>query len=257
MIIKQVLFPTAMRFTLADSRLLKESINVISELVNEVTFKLKKSGMELTAIDPANVAMIDFKLMPEAFSEYEIDKETEISLNIENLKAVLKRAKPEDSIMMSLENGRVKVELNGDGKKTFNLSLIDYDREQQKLPNLKFNAKVVVPSAKFDDAISDMSVASDSVALITDIGKFTMKSEGNLSDAKVEFPASTATITLGKDGEVSAKYAIEYLAKISKGSKLTDEVSISYSNDYPLKIEYNVNGKLYLGFVLAPRVSND
>lgn len=244
-----------MKFTLADSRLLKESVNVISELVNEVTFKIKKSGMELVAIDPANVAMIDFKLMPEAFAEYEIEKDTEISLNLENLKAVLRRAKPEDNIMMSMDKGRVKIELVGDGRKTFNLSLIDYDREQQKLPNLKFNAKVVVPASKFDDAISDMSVASDSVAMVASEGKFHMQSEGNLSDAKVEFPA--ASVSLGKEGEVIAKYAIEYLAKMSKASKLTDEVSMSYSKDYPLKLEYNVNGKLYLGFVLAPRVSND
>ncbi|MDD4878734.1 MAG: proliferating cell nuclear antigen (pcna) [Candidatus Nanoarchaeia archaeon] len=244
-----------MKFTLADSRLLKESVNVISELVNEVTFKLTKNGMELVAIDPANVAMIDFKLMAGAFAEYEAEKDTEISLNLDNLKAVLKRAKPEDSIAMSLEKGRMKVELIGDGRKTFNLSLIDYDREAQKLPSLKFNAKIMMPSSKFDDAISDMSVASDSVALVSENGKFLMKSEGNLSDAKVEFP--NASVSLGKEGEVIAKYAIEYLAKMSKASKLTEEVGVSYSNDYPLKLEYNVNGKLYLGFVLAPRVSND
>lgn len=245
-----------MKFTLSDSRLLKESVNVISELVNEVTFKLTKNGMELVAIDPANVAMIDFKLMAGAFAEYEADdKDTEISLNLDNLKAVLKRAKPEDSIVMSLEKGRMKVELVGDGRKTFNLSLIDYEREQQKLPSLKFNAKIMMPASKFDDAISDMSVASDSVALVSENGKFLMKSEGNLSDAKVEFP--NASVSLGKEGEVTAKYAIEYLAKMSKASKLTEEVSVSYSNDYPLKLEFNVNGKLYLGFVLAPRVSND
>ncbi|MDI6737212.1 MAG: proliferating cell nuclear antigen (pcna) [Nanoarchaeota archaeon] len=244
-----------MKFTLADSRLLRESVNVISELVNEVTFKLTKNGMELVAIDPANVAMIDFKLMAGAFAEYEADKDTEISLNLENLKAVLKRAKPEDSIAMSLEKGRMKVELVGDGRKTFNLSLIDYEREPQKLPSLKFNAKVAVQSAKFDEAINDMSVASDSVALVSENGKFLMKSEGNLSDAKVEFP--NASVSLGKEGEVAAKYAIEYLAKMSKASKLAEEVGVSYSNDYPLKLEYNVNGKLYLGFVLAPRVSND
>lgn len=244
-----------MKFTLADSRLLRESVNVISELVNEVTFKLTKNGMELVAIDPANVAMIDFKLMAGAFAEYEAEKDTEISLNLDNLKAVLKRAKPEDSIAMSLEKGRMKVELVGDGRKTFNLSLIDYDREAQKLPSLKFNAKITMAASKFDDAISDMSVASDSVALVSENGKFLMKSEGNLSDAKVEFP--NASVSLGKEGEVIAKYAIEYLAKMSKASKLTEEVGVSYSNDYPLKLEYNVNGKLYLGFVLAPRVSND
>ncbi len=88
-----------MRLTLSDSRLLKESVNVISELVNEVTFKVGKAGMELLAIDPANVAMIDFKLSPDAFAEYNVDADTNLSVNLESLKAILKRAKPEDSIV--------------------------------------------------------------------------------------------------------------------------------------------------------------
>ncbi|MBU2638157.1 MAG: proliferating cell nuclear antigen (pcna) [Nanoarchaeota archaeon] len=249
-----------MRFTLSDARLLKESINILSELVTEATFKMTKNGMELLAIDPANVAMVDFKIFPEAFAEYEVEKEIELSVNLDNLKAILKRSKPEDNILVSLdkEKSRLKVELVGDGKRTFNLALIDMDREQQKLPSLKFTAKVILHASKFDDAITDMGIVSDSVALMAGIDKFSMKSEGNLSDAKVDFLISdNASVSLGKEEEVVARYAIDYLAKITKGSKLADEVCLNFANDYPLKVEYNVPGKLHLGFVLAPRVSND
>ncbi|HII15965.1 MAG TPA: proliferating cell nuclear antigen (pcna) [Nanoarchaeota archaeon] len=249
-----------MRFTLADSRLLRESVNIISELVTEVTFKVSKSGIDLLAIDPANVAMVDFKLTPAAFTEFETEKDMDLSVNLENLKAILKRSKPEDTIIVSLDKdkNRLTIDLTGSGKRTFNLSLIDYDREQQKLPNLKFNAKITVPASKLDDAIADMGIVSDSVALIASNTNFTMKAEGNLSDAKVDFPACDDTvISLGKEEEVMAKYAIEYLAKMARGSKLADEVSLSFANDYPLRVEYNVQGKLHLGFVLAPRVSND
>lgn len=249
-----------MKLTLSDSRLLKESINVISELVNEVTFKVGKTGMELLAIDPANVAMIDFKLSSDAFAEYNVDADTNLSVNLESLKAILKRAKPEDSIILSLDESksRMKIELTGDGKRTFNIALIDIDREQQKLPVLKFNAKVVVPASKLDDAITDMGIVSDSVALIAEASKFSMKSEGSLSDAKSEFHASeNVSIALGKEEEITAKYAIEYLAKMTKAAKLADEVSLSFSSDYPLKLEYTLQNKLHLSFILAPRVSND
>lgn len=249
-----------MKFTLSDSRLLKESVNILSELVNEASFKMTKNGMELLAIDPANVAMVEFRLLPGAFAEYEVENDVELSVNLENLKAILRRSKPEDNIIVSLDKdrSRLRVELTGDGKRTFNLALIDIDREQQKLPNLKFTARVSMHASKFDDAITDMGIVSDSVALMAGIDKFTMKSEGNLSDAKVDFPVSdTASVSLGKEEEVSARYAIDYLAKMTKGSKLADEVYLNFGNDYPLKLEYNVQGKLHLGFVLAPRVSND
>ena len=82
-----------MKLTLADSTYLKDSITVISELVHEARFKLNKDGIEMIAMDPANVAMVVFKLLSSAFTEYEIDKETEIAINLANFKQILRRAK--------------------------------------------------------------------------------------------------------------------------------------------------------------------
>ncbi|MBT3799587.1 MAG: hypothetical protein HOG05_00400, partial [Bacteroidetes bacterium] len=77
-------------------RLLKESMNIISDLVNEVTLKIDQDKIELIAIDPANVAMIDFKLLSSAFVEYTVEKPEELAINLDHLKSVLKRAKPTD-----------------------------------------------------------------------------------------------------------------------------------------------------------------
>ena len=39
--------------------------------------------------------------------------------------------------------------------------------------------------------------------------------------------------------------------------KKVDEVSIYFSNDYPLKLEYKTVDKVMLSFILAPRVENE
>jgi hypothetical protein len=41
------------------------------------------------------------------------------------------------------------------------------------------------------------------------------------------------------------------------GSKLSDEVLIQFSKDYPLRLEYKTVDKVMLSFILAPRVEND
>ena len=48
-----------MKLTLTDNKLLKDSITVISDLVTEAQFKVTKDGMELVAMDPANVAILE------------------------------------------------------------------------------------------------------------------------------------------------------------------------------------------------------
>ena len=52
-----------MKLTLAEPRYLRESISIISDLVNETRIKITKEGLELVAMDPANVAMVVFKLL--------------------------------------------------------------------------------------------------------------------------------------------------------------------------------------------------
>ena len=241
-------------------RLLKESVNIISELVNEVCFKVDTEKVSLLATDPANVAMIDFKLLHGAFAEFSVEKPVDLSVSLENLKAILKRAKPEDSLTLTLDDvkNRLRVELIGTNRRTFNLALIDRDQEDHKWPSLNFSASVSLPAARFDDAIADMGVVSDSVALLAEAEKFTVKSEGTVSDAKVELPVTGESSIELNDGEsVVAKYALSYLTKMASGSKLADNVLISFSPDYPLRLKYTVPNKLELGFILAPRVNND
>ncbi|MBS3133118.1 hypothetical protein J4470_03240, partial [Candidatus Woesearchaeota archaeon] len=55
-----------MRLTLAEPKYLKDSISIISELVSETRIKVSSGGIELIAMDPANVAMVVFKLFPSA-----------------------------------------------------------------------------------------------------------------------------------------------------------------------------------------------
>lgn len=249
-----------MKLTLAEPRLLKESINIISELVNEVEFKVDKTKVELIAMDPANVAMIDFKILSSAFSEYDPGKCTDLAVSLDNLKAVLKRAKPTDTITLSLddEKNRLKVELVGENKRTFNISLLNIENNEQRVPELNFAAKIETSTVKFDEAIEDMDVVAESVALTAEKEKFCVKSESNFSDARAEIPASSdTTVSMTGKAGISSKYSIEYLKKMIKGSKLAENVIIQFGNDYPLRVDYVLLDKLKLGFILAPRVSND
>lgn len=246
-----------MKLVLSEPRLLKESVGIISELVNEVTFKLDKEKIEITAMDPANVAMIMFKLLSSAFVEYNVKDEQELSVNLDNLNQVLKRAKPTDTVILETTENKLKITLKGENTRTFSLSLIDVDESEQKIPELKFDVKVDMPSVTLTEAIDDMDIVAESVALIAETNKLTVQSEGRFNAAKVEMPTNEATIIKMKDNKILSKYSIEYLKKIVKGSKLAENVSLNFGREYPLRADYKVMDKLMLSFILAPRVDND
>ena len=62
-----------MKLSLTEPKFLKDSITIISDLVNEARFKITKQSIELVAMDPANVAMVIFKLLSSSFVEYEVE----------------------------------------------------------------------------------------------------------------------------------------------------------------------------------------
>ncbi len=249
-----------MKLTLSEPKLLKESIAVISELVTDARFKIDKDKIELIAMDPANVAMIVFKLLSPAFVEYKVDKPLEIGVNLSSLNQILRRAKPTDVLTLELDNekNKLKLQLKGETNKTFHLSLLDLDNREQKIPDLKFPLKIITSSLLLNEAIEDVGVVAESVSFMADNEKLAIKSEGTMSEARIEMMKGTGTsIDISSKEPIAARYSIDYLKKIIKGSKLADTVSMQFNKDYPLKVEYNVLDKLSFSVILAPRYSTD
>src|SRR3989344_6903918 len=137
-----------MRLTLEDPRFLKDSIGIISELVNEARFKITKEAIELVAMDPANVAMVIFKLLSSSFVEYTVDQDVNIAINLGNLKLIMRRAKPQDTLTLELEQNKLRVVLKGGSTRTFSLPIIDLEEKEQRVPELKFACTISTASSQ-------------------------------------------------------------------------------------------------------------
>ncbi|MFA6088681.1 MAG: proliferating cell nuclear antigen (pcna) [Candidatus Woesearchaeota archaeon] len=249
-----------MKLTLAEPRYLQESIAIISELVNETRIKITKNQINLVAMDPANVAMVIFKLFSSAFVEYNVKEDLEIAVNLNNLKMILRRAKATDMLTLEFDatKNKLKITLKGTTTRTFYMPVIELEDRAQKIPELSFPVKITTTCDTLNEAIEDVDIVSDSVTLEAIDGKFVVRAQGDLSQANIEITESETT-KIVSDGKtkVAAKYSIEYLKKMMKGSKLASNVVISFNTDYPVKIEYKTVDKLDLAFILAPRVDND
>ncbi len=245
-----------MKLTLSDSRYLKDSIAIVSELVSEGRFKITKDAVELVAMDPANVAMVIFKLLSSTFVGYEVKEPIEISINLDNLKKILRRIGPTDTLVLELIDSKLQVQLKGRSIRTFSLPVLELDEKVQKVPELKFTTSVKTTTMMLEEAIEDVDIVAESVSFEIKDGNFIISAEGDLSDAKIQVREDEET-KIQSEGNVKARYSIEYLKKMVKGSRVANDVIIYFNKDYPLKIEYKMVDKLLLAFILAPRVENE
>jgi proliferating cell nuclear antigen len=245
-----------MKLTLAEPRLLKDSIAIISELVSETRLRVMKDYIELVAMDPANVAMVIFRMPSSGFAEYEVKEDTVLAMNLGSLKQILRRVKPSDVLTLEKADNKLKVIMKDKSTKTFYLPLIDLEERQQKIPNLTAKATVEFPSSVLTETIEDMDIVGESVTFLIQKDKLTVSAAGDMTKGEVVIN-SDKDVKITTETDQKSKYSIEYLKKMMLGSKLAGKAVLKLSNDYPLTLEYKETDKLSLTFILAPRVDND
>lgn len=241
-----------MKLTLPNPRILADIVAIVSELVTEVRMKISKEGISLTAIDPASVAMVYFKIPSDLFSEFSLEKEEEIGVNLNSLKAVLRRCKPGASLTLERQDNMLNLGIQDRIKRDFSLALIEIDSEEKSMKEWEFNSVVKLNSDAFVEVIEDCAVVSDACTFIAEPDKFIVEARG-LNSARAEFSSDEAEI---HSGNSTARFSLEYLNKFVKGAKISNKATLSFSNNHPMRLDF-YTGAVVLSFVLAPRVEQD
>jgi len=231
--------------------LLSKAIELLSEIVIDVRLKVNEFGMSITAIDPANVAMIGFKLPKSAFSQFETDDEV-LGINLDNLKRILKRCGPASSLILEKKENLLNIQIQDRIKRNFSLNLIEIEGEEKDLPNLEFSTRVELDSIDLIASIEDCMVVADACSFIIEEGKFIIEAKG-LNSARSEFSGDEAKINAEN---CKARYSLEYLSKFIKGSKLCEKTVLNFANDHPLRMDIKTDS-MELNFILAPRVETE
>lgn len=244
--------------TLNDAQVFRDSIDTISQIIDEATFKVGKDGIYLLASDRAVVAVVEFKLSPAAFQSYQCDGDTEISLNLNNLLTILRRAGG-DKVTLKLgeKSNRLEVLIEGSSRRSLFIPLIDLSSEElPQVGQLKFPASVLLKTDIVEDGVADAEIVADSVLLEASDSSFEMRAESESKKSELRVEKGSEGLVEIQSGGAKARYPIDYLKKFVKASKMSENAKISFGNDYPMKIELQ-GENIYLSMVVAPRVSED
>lgn len=231
-------------------QVLSKAVDLISELVTEAKIRVNEFGLSIIAIDPANVAMVGFKLPKSSFSQFESTDEI-LGVNLDNLKQILKRCSSGSSLILEKEN-MLEIQIQDRIKRNFSLSLIEIESEDKDIPNLEYSSLVEISSIDFIASIEDCSVVSDACSFIIENSRFVIEARG-LNSARSEFSGDEAKI---EAENCKAKYSLEYLGKFIKGSKLCEKTILRFANDHPLRMDLRTDS-MELSFILAPRVETE
>ncbi|MBL7159978.1 MAG: proliferating cell nuclear antigen (pcna) [Candidatus Aenigmarchaeota archaeon] len=243
---------------ISDVKMLRDSIDTISQIIDEAVLKVKADGLELLAADRAMVSVVEFKLSSKAFDSYNYTEDANIGLNLLNFLSVLKRAGNNDKVTLKLDENKLGLVFKGESRRAFKIPLIDIKREEiPAIGQFDFPAKVEVNAGILISGIDDANIFADSVIIEVSPESFIMSAEAdnNRSELKLE-KGNVGLLNLSAMSHVKSRYPLDYMKKMIKASKLVNIARIQMGNDYPMKMDF-IGDNVQMGFVLAPRVQED
>ncbi|MFX0106937.1 MAG: proliferating cell nuclear antigen (pcna) [Candidatus Hodarchaeota archaeon] len=244
--------------TLDSTSTWKQIVDSLATLLAEVHFIVTETGFALRQLDSSKAAMIDLSLPSGVFQEYNCDGEYDICLGVDELTKVSKRMAGDDRLEFTLDetNKRFEIKMIGQAERQFKLQLLTPPDDRTNKPKLAFDAKVEMFADAFKQAVKDIGVVSTHVRITAQDKSFMFTGEGDTGEAEVALKAEgddSTVFHLDAKKEASAMYALSYLSEISKAMS-ADSLTLQFSTDKPMLLEFAIAETGNISFILAPRV---
>ena len=242
--------------TLDDISLLRDSIATIAELIDEGEFKVRKDGIELLASDRAVVAVVDFRFSSSNFSEYNYESDRSIGINLNNLLQVLRRAKGNEKMRMKLSENTLDITFINGLRRHFTIPLIEMREDVPAgIDKLAFPVSIELSPDTLGDSIDDADLVSDSMVFEVDSEKMliTARNDSSSTETRLE---SAENLKIVAEKPARARYSLDYLKKMIKAKKISDNVMLSFDSNYPMRLRFDFPEKACMTFILAPRIED-
>jgi len=247
---------------LEDAKLMANICSIISSIVAESSVNIAEDGIRIKAFDATRISMIDFFLKKEAFKKYDVKETAILGLSLETLNTILKTARANENLRMALDDKtkRFVIEFIGQNQqRKFALSLIDIP-EEGNIPDsihIDFDTNFEVKASFIQQVLKDAEMVSDYLRIKAkeDGIYFGAESDTKEMDTFIE-PKSEEmeTSAFQVAGESEAVYSLDFLSNFLKGIRSSDYVKLSYNQEQPIRIVYELEDKGHLIYFVAPRI---
>ena len=147
---------------------------------------------------------------------------------------------------------------NGDIKqcKTQLLRLIEPDKEELYLPDVKFSSIINLPSSDFQKIIRDVSPLSDRIEIKCINNELIFSLEGPFASVQIRRSECDGNLEYIKKQEsskiIQGVFHLKYLSYFIKCTNLCNSIELMLENDVPLVVKYNVASLGDIKLCLAP-----
>lgn len=249
-------------------------IGLLKTIVTDARFTFVKEGINVRAVDPASVEMLDITIPKEELAERDAQDGTLFVLDISRMPKLKNGSLFEMSRTYTTKEREKEIQISFDGivqtVKELDVNAVRYPR----IPPISYGDESVTAEIRLEPLRKFMAVARD----ISDAVTFTAHREDMIT-VSAKSDTNKGEIVLDRDNggildfrmdreltAIESNYPLEYIEKTVKATIAT-ELEISWKTDYPMTAIFKLppvakknkgyypTGVVPVRFMLAPRMS--
>ena len=237
----------------------------LTQIANEIAMRFSEDKVYVQGMDSSHVCMFELVLRKEWFSVYELSEESDhepICISTPNMHKILNIREENQTIEMTTKNDDfLHIKFKSDHKTEFNkqfkMNLIDNTVQELQIPEFEYSAEINIPTRKISKLIDQFALFHDTVNICCSEEEIKFDVAGDTGTMEVDIPLEDLNeFLIEEEGSVSVTFAVSLLKRVCQFYKLTDEGVLNLSNDYPLRMDYNLENDCYLRLYLAPKIDD-
>lgn len=239
-----------------DAAVLQDALAPVLTLVDECKIHLDDEGVQIRAVDPANVGMIDLTVAADTFGHWATSGQL-LGINLSQFDDVLAMADSDDTVALSLDLETRKLEIAVGGLE-YTMALIDPDsiRREPDIPDLDLPCMAVLEGRDLSRAVTAADMVSDHIELSSDGDALRVVAEGDTDDVELTLTPEDLMTPAAQLAAAESLFSLDYLSDMVSAIGADDEVRVDIGGEMPVTMEFEPADGVDCEFMLAPRIQS-
>ena len=242
----------------------------IKNFSEHINLFLSDDKFYVQSMDKSRIAIFEIHLPADWFDEYTCEESKVIGIHSSIFFKVLNTCEKSQSIRIyleSLESDQLFIDFASDAvdsgsfDKHFEIPLIDIDDSLLQIPDIEYSAEFSILSAHFANIVGQLKMFGDTINIECSEEKIQLNSTSNeIGKMTVDIPIDDINSFAIQEGDsLSLSYSANLMNNICLYSKISKNIDVFLSNDFPIKVVYGLgtSSESKLVFYLAPKMDDN
>jgi proliferating cell nuclear antigen len=239
-----------------------------------VKLEFNDDNLFIQGMDKSHVCLFNININSKWFTTYETTETINVVIDSTSIHTILSRSQENNTLVLMFENSQEHVDIhllisadngksdNGksdNGKNEFNryfqIPILDLEQDSLIVPEVDYDAEFSLKTKQLCELTSQLILFGEILEISCSEDGIHLNTSGEHGKMTVNIPIDDLNeFTISEGEKLELSYSLNYIHKMCLTTKLSKDIEISISNDYPIRLKYDLGDESYVVFFVAPKM---